>query len=375
MNHLEKKIREKYPSEDISVENFTIMRQPATVRCNICGQIYTLKQAQNFLRKDKTCICRKCQNDHSGGRLSKEDFQKKIDELYPDEELTVLNYTLRTMPCTIKCNRCGEQYTLQNAGSFCNSFKKRICKNCLPNKREIVEKSFLKFKKWTKEQTDYIFNFIPEKISSKTLIEAVCISCGKPSSKTIYDYLRGRKCKYCQKNVLKTLEEYQAEIGDEYTVLEYNGMSHRSKFRHNICNFIYIANSGAYLCPKCKGSKGERKIRAYLLKNQIDFEEQKIYLIQGHKLRADFYLPQYDIVIEYNGEQHYYPLDFFGGEETFKKRQLYDNYKRDYFKDKLFEISYLDYDILNQKLDDLLKNLKSSSTISKESKETEVLVS
>ena len=86
-------------------------------------------------------------------------------------------------------------------------------------------------------------------------------------------------------------------------------------------------------------------------------------------------MPQYDIVIEYNGEQHYYPLDFFGGEETFKKRQLYDNYKRDYFKDKLFEISYLDYDILNQKLDDLLKNLKSSSTISKESKETEVLVS
>ena len=151
-------------------------------------------------------------------------------------------------------------------------------------------------------------------------------------------------------------------------------MDKKSKFKHDLCNFIYWSNSKNYSCPRCKGSKGERKIRYILTKNNIKFEEQKIFLIKGHKLRVDFFLPDFEIIIQYNGQQHYKPIPYFNGIQGFRKQQLYDNYKRDYFGDKLYQISYLDFKNIEFLLNDLL-NLKSSSTISKESKEAEVVAS
>jgi len=40
--------------------------------------------------------------------------------------------------------------------------------------------------------------------------------------------------------------------------------------------------------------------------------------IKNYNLVLDFYLPYYDLYIEYNGEQHYNPINFFGGEKRFK---------------------------------------------------------
>lgn len=358
MNHLEKRIKEKFPQQEIQVLLYTKMSQPAIVKCKRCGQVYELVKAENFLRANKKCICRKCINNKSGGRLTIEEFQKKIEKLYPQENLTVLNYTLKNRPCSIKCNNCGQIYTLKNAESFYNRDKKRICKKCLPNKRQQIFQSMRNFEKWKNKQTSFSFDTIPTILNSKTLITGYCTQCGNVSQKTIYDYMRGRGCKYCKKNILKSKQDFQKEIGDEYTVLEYKGMDHRSKFKHNLCNFIYDANSRNYSCPRCKGSKGQQKIRYILLNKNINFEEQKEFVIRQHKLRVDFYLPDYDIILEYQGEQHFHPIDFFGGEETFKKQVLYDNYKRQFFKEKMIEISYLDYNNIEQKINDLLKTLK-----------------
>ena len=373
MNHLDKRLKERFPYQELLTVHYTKMQEPATVQCCSCKNEYTLKQAFNFLRANKKCVCKKCINNKSSGRLSIQEFQLKIDKLYPNESLTVLNYTLKNRPCSIKCNNCGQIWTLQNAESFYNKHKKYVCKNCYPNKNNLMQQTILKFYTWKDNQNNFIFKTIPKKINSKTLIKGICVSCGKESEKNIYDYLKNKKCKYCAKNILKTIEEYQKEIGEEYTVLQYNGMNHRSKFKHNLCGFCYEANSASFLCPRCKGTKGERKIRSWLLKNNIAFQEQKIFIINGHKLRVDFYLPLYNYVIEYNGQQHYRPIDFFGGETTFKRQQLYDSYKRQYFKNKMFEISYIEYNDINFLLNGLLQTLKSSSTISMESKGAETV--
>ena len=39
---------------------------------------------------------------------------------------------------------------------------------------------------------------------------------------------------------------------------------------------------------------------------------------------ADLYIPKYNILIEYNGEQHYRPIDYFGGEKQFEIQQEHD---------------------------------------------------
>lgn len=42
----------------------------------------------------------------------------------------------------------------------------------------------------------------------------------------------------------------------------------------------------------------------------------------------DIYFPELNIAIEYQGQQHYQPIDYFGGEEAFKKNQERDENKR-----------------------------------------------
>ena len=78
--------------------------------------------------------------------------------------------------------------------------------------------------------------------------------------------------------------------------------------------------------------------------------------IKDYNLVLDFYLPQYDLYIEYNGEQHYSPINFFGGKERFLQQLKWDEAKQKYLKNKLLVIPYTLYDNIEN-------ILKSSTTI------------
>lgn len=72
-------------------------------------------------------------------------------------------------------------------------------------------------------------------------------------------------------------------------------------------------------------------------------------LIDISPLRFDFYLPKFNILIEYQGKQHYKSVEKWGGEEAFKDRLKKDSMKRNYcLKNniKLIEIPYWDYNKL-----------------------------
>ena len=114
---------------------------------------------------------------------------------------------------------------------------------------------------------------------------------------------------------------------------------------------VHLRGSG---CPICNYSKGELFIKNILDKNNIRYEKE--YKIDDSKywdniIRVDFAV-QYDNklhFIEYNGIQHYIPIDYFGGELRFNQQKNRDNQLRLYCKDKnipLFEIKY------DTKLDD-----------------------
>lgn len=120
-------------------------------------------------------------------------------------------------------------------------------------------------------------------------------------------------------------------------------------------NYILRVN-GQQSCGKCTVSKGEEKIKSLLIKHNIIFTQQESFkgkMKMPNSVKcclADFFLPKQNIVIEYNGEQHYFPIDFFGGEEGFKKTIKRDNWKKEYYNNhrlKCITIPYTDYDILN----------------------------
>ena len=87
-------------------------------------------------------------------------------------------------------------------------------------------------------------------------------------------------------------------------------------------------------CPICKESKGEREIRNYLIENKISFIRQyKFNDCRNIKpLPFDFYLPDFNTCIEFNGGQHYNSVEYWGGEETLKNVQYRDNIKMEYCK-------------------------------------------
>lgn len=115
----------------------------------------------------------------------------------------------------------------------------------------------------------------------------------------------------------------------------------------------------------CQNSIGEYSILRYLNKNNIAYEYQKRFNdccgIGNKPLSYDFYLPIHNILIEYQGQQHYYPVDIYGGEEHFEIQQEHDRRKREYATANgynLIEIPYYDYDNIDEILDKVLSTSK-----------------
>ncbi len=111
-------------------------------------------------------------------------------------------------------------------------------------------------------------------------------------------------------------------------------------------------------CPFCKNkSVGEKRIYDWLVNNSIRFETQKTFVDCKNKkqLPFDFYLPDFNTLIEYDGMQHHKPIKFMGGEFGFEYRKLNDNIKTVYAENnniKLLRISYTERNIIS----DILKN-------------------
>ena len=126
-------------------------------------------------------------------------------------------------------------------------------------------------------------------------------------------------------------------------------------FKQKIRSHIYDKTG----CPYCSESKGEREINNYLIENKINFIRQKKFdgCINKFKLPFDFYLPDLNLCIEYDGEQHFEINDYFGGKEGFEKVKINDGIKNSYCENNginLIRIPYYDYNnilkLLNEKL-------------------------
>ena len=58
----------------------------------------------------------------------------------------------------------------------------------------------------------------------------------------------------------------------------------------------------------------------------------------------DFYLPDYNLCIEYDGEQHFKPLKHFGGEKDLTERQENDKIKTNYCLENKISLLRIRYD-------------------------------
>lgn len=92
-------------------------------------------------------------------------------------------------------------------------------------------------------------------------------------------------------------------------------------------------------------SKGEKFVEKFLNSRGIKYNtEYALPCKHKAKLRADFYLPEQNTIIEFHGIQHFYPVAIFGGKKEFLETQQRDKIKRNYCSNKgirLIEFNYL----------------------------------
>lgn len=173
----------------------------------------------------------------------------------------------------------------------------------------------------------------------------------------------------------KTHESFVDEIQKKNSNIEvvgkYSGVKTKIEFKCRICGSIWSSTPDSVLnantgCPICAQSHGERSITNWLQNNFVYFIPQ--YKFDNCRdigpLPFDFYLPEYNICIEYDGIQHFQPVNFGGISDecamiNLKKTQMHDNIKNNYCQQygiMLIRISYLEKNNIDAILNDIIKS-------------------
>ena len=126
--------------------------------------------------------------------------------------------------------------------------------------------------------------------------------------------------------------------------------------------WVYWSNVlSGYRCSLCFSedcmSNGERSAELVFKKHNYIYEPQKRFddCRDKYTLPFDFYLPEYNLIVEIMGEQHEHPVEHFGGKESFDIRVYHDNIKRDYLRNcgiYCLDIWYYDF----EKMEELIVN-------------------
>lgn len=326
---------------------------------NICQNEFEAK-AGGFLTGRR---CPYCFGTH---KKTTEQFQKELDDLHPNEYEVIGEYENAHTPILIKHKVCEKTYDVAPHSILRGTYCRHCSNKATRTKGEFIEE----LHDLVGDEYSLIGDYVD--MSTKTTFKHNICGCEwfvKPTQIITV----GSRCPNCfAKNTPKTHEQFVDEVyelvGEEYSVLgNYINMFTKIEMKHNSCGHKYKVRPCDFKyrmsrCPKCKTSKGEYTISKVLDKYNIQYDIQQIYdgLVSNNNrhLSYDFYLPDYNLLIEYQGQQHEYAVDWFGGEEKFIRQQEFDKQKRDYAKShniNLLEIWYYDFENIEKILTKELK--------------------
>ena len=115
-------------------------------------------------------------------------------------------------------------------------------------------------------------------------------------------------------------------------------------------------------CPKCSFSRGEKRVEMVLSRLGVEYIHQykiasNFIFSENSSFKVDFYLPSYNTIIEYNGQQHYKEVPMFHARNLEQQKQR-DAYLQKYCREnkiKLIEIPYWEFDNIENILKKALK--------------------
>ena len=312
-----------------------------------CKNKHTFKTTYKNIKKNPTC--KECKKDRA---------LLEVESVLKTNGFKLISkYTGYDTPIIVRC-KMGHEIDM-----FYDNIKKgnkcRICsKNNLPT-------------------YDYMKNFIQKQgydlMSSEILssTQKLLVECPKGHQYKVSwnKFSSGRRCPYCQNKVKiskdeanQTFMKYGYEIIGDY-INTITPVLVRCPRKHEYKVTLGNFKSGKR-CRECKNNyKGELKIRDFLEEIGEVFETQYKFKDCRNifELPFDFYLPKYNLCIEYDGIQHFEPIEFFGGELSLEERKLKDSIKDKFCENNninLLRISYKDIKNINEIIKQKIANLK-----------------
>ena len=361
---VQKELQDKFPFLEL-IGEYTGANNKVLIRCNDCGFEWEAVPRSVIASK---CGCKKCKVNEQRFNKAKESFLAKLDTS-KYEFIEYKNY----MDVTVKCKTCGYLRTT-NA----DNIHRFGCPKCgqvrTHNAQKLTLNDILRqFKgvhgdKYDYSKVDYI--------NYTTPIIIICPEHGE-FAQSPAKHIAGQGCPKCAGRN-KTTDDFINEAK----------LIHKDKYDYSKCIYInkntpvsiickkhgefkqlpYVHVALKCGCPKCNMSHGEELVNNILTELNIEFKTQyrinNPYSKEGEvgTFIVDFYLPKLNAFIEYNGKQHYIPVDKFGGELQFQKQEIRDQHLRKYCTENsinLLEIKYSDTNI-SEIINNFLENCRVS---------------
>lgn len=336
-------------------------RKPVRIICHNHNDPFTFEQSpyHHINRKQGCPLC--------AGRYSY-DYKEFINKA---NKIHNFKYDYKHLQEDYNGNKKKVRIICKDHGVFTQSpnahLMPRGCNSCVRRDFKSIESFINESNKVHNSKYDY------SKISFVSVKSDVIIICPEHGEfrQNAYNHILGsgcRKCsgheKYTQESVIDKFKEIHGDKYD-YSLVKFKSIREKVEI---ICKkhgsffqepFSHYQNQG---CPKCKSSKGEERILKYLKENKIQYEYQKKFegLKNKKYLPIDFYLPDYNLCIEYDGNQHFEPVDAFGGDDAYVKLKQNDLKKSNFCKDNginLLRIAYYDFNNIENIIGEFLINL------------------
>ena len=348
--------------ENISEQNGVVKsKTPLLIKCNRGHEFKTT--FDSYKRGKFKCL--KCVLE-SGMCRRKYSFENVV-ELFGEEGYSVISpkseYKNMETVLNITCPR--KHNWTSSYKNFKSGYKCPFCK-----KEDEDKKKIEKHEETLRNNGYIILDFYRDEFSFQNSIFTVKCKNNHISSKPVKSIGAGKlTCIHCFGKLKKTLDEVIDNFNSYgFTVLSHNGYENNQsrfliscakghKFDTTYANFM----QDKQICSLCSEdnvgvSKGEKRVSIYLDKKGIDyiyqcrFEDCKL----KQMLPFDFYLPKYNLCIEYDGIQHFTAIERFGGLDFFITTIIRDTIKNIYCEKNdinLIRISYKDYNKVEEILD------------------------
>jgi hypothetical protein len=269
-------------------------------------------------------------------KLTNKEFINKAIEIHGDKySYNECEYLNSNSKVTINCSIHGnfEQRASAHIGN-----QKQGCPKCNINTRQTGLSEFL-IRAIEIHGDKYDYSLVTEYKPNREHVEVICKNHGSFNISINHHINRYQGCPKC-----KSLDDsdFIAKSNfvhlNKYDYTQVNYVNNKTKVNiicptHGLFSQRPSDHMSGNGCPTCNESKGEREIRKCLVDNNINFISQHTFndcVGKDKKLPFDFYLPEYNTCLEFNGIQHYELVKHFGGEKKLIRQQKTDKIKKEY---------------------------------------------